>query len=305
LTTPENRLPPPDSPELTGDVRFIQVRSERQAMDWSLVLTSQDISSTLLHRPDEGRWLVAVAPGDYARACEAIRLYQRENRTWEWRQPLPWTGVHFHWGVLFWCVVLLGLHSFDATHGYSLRSRGILDTQAIRAGEWWRLVTAVSLHANIAHLVSNLTMGGLFLGLAMARFGPGWALLTALLSGVIGNVLGWLVYPEPHQGLGASGMVMGGLGLVAVQSVAAWGRHPRALRFLATGVLSGTFLFILLGLDPNTDVIAHAGGYAGGLMFGILLARLPQPSTENPAVNVLCELILTLLVIIAWGLALR
>jgi len=274
-------------------------------MDWSLVLTSQDIGSTLLHRPEEGRWLLAVAPGDYARAREAIRLYQRENRTWEWRQPLPWTGVHFHWGVLFWCLVLLGLHSYDATHGYSLRSRGVLDTQAIRAGEWWRLVTAVSLHANIAHLVSNLTMGTLFLGLAMARFGPGWTLLTALLSGVIGNVLGWLVYPEPHQGLGASGMVMGGLGLVAVQSIAAWGRHPRPLRFLATGVLSGTFLFILLGLDPNTDVIAHAGGYAGGLIFGILLAQLPQPTIEHPAVNLLCELLLALLVILAWGLALR
>ena len=139
----------------------------------------------------------------------------------------------------------------------------------------------------------------------MARFGAGWTLLSALLSGVLGNVLGWLVYPEPHQGLGASGMVMGGLGLVAVQSIATWERHPRTLRVLATGVLSGTFLFILLGLDPNTDVIAHAGGYAGGLTFGVLLAQLPQARTENPAVNLLCALLLALLVILAWGLALR
>ena len=143
MTTPESHPPQPPAPESNEGARFIPVRSERQALDWSLVLTSQEIGSTLLHRPEERRWLLAVAPGDYGRAREAIRLYQRENRTWEWRQPLPWTGVHFHWGVLFWCLVLLGLHSFDATHEYSLRSRGILDTQAIRAGEWWRLITAV------------------------------------------------------------------------------------------------------------------------------------------------------------------
>jgi rhomboid protease GluP len=305
VTDLNNSSAAPGLPETNRDVRFIPTRSERQAMDWSLVLASQDIVSTLLHRPEDGRWLLTVAPGDYARAREAIRLYRRENRTFEWRQPLPWTSMHFHWGVLFWCVVLLGIHSFDATHEFSLRSRGVLDSHAIWAGQWWRLVTAVSLHSNIAHLVSNLTMGTLFLGLAMARFGPGWALLTALLSGVLGNVLGLLLYPEPHQGLGVSGMVMGGLGLVAVQSTTGWSRHPKAFRCLATAVLSGTFLFVLLGLDPNSDVIAHAGGYAGGLCFGLLLAPLPQSTIEKPAINLLCQLILALLVILAWGLALR
>jgi len=52
----------------------------------------------------------------------------------------------------------------------------------------------------------------------MARFGPGQALLAALLAGAVGNAAGLALRTEHYIGLGASGMVMGGLGLLTAQS---------------------------------------------------------------------------------------
>ena len=78
--------------------------------------------------------------------------------------------------------------------------------------------TAVMLHADTAHLISNVTIGALFLGFAMGSFGPGIALLAAFLAGAGGNLVDYWFYPSTHRGLGASGMVMGSLGLLTVYS---------------------------------------------------------------------------------------
>src|ERR1035437_10950698 len=102
-----------------------------------------------------------------------------------------------------------------------LASQGIehIIGAALAHGEWWRLFTATWLHADLAHLAMNMVFGFLFLGLVMGRYGPGVGLLAAYLAGVGGNLAAWLVYGENHRGLGASGVVMGALGLLTIQSV--------------------------------------------------------------------------------------
>ena len=56
------------------------------------------------------------------------------------------------------------------------------------------------------------------LGFAMGRYGTGTGVLAAFLAGAGGNVAAWLASLEQHRNLGASGMVMGSLGLLAAQS---------------------------------------------------------------------------------------
>src|SRR5688500_16356435 len=58
----------------------IPVKSERQAMDWSLVLVSQGIESTIERVPESDRWQLSVPSGDYARAVQALRQYHVENK---------------------------------------------------------------------------------------------------------------------------------------------------------------------------------------------------------------------------------
>jgi len=282
---------------------LISADSRSQAMDWSLVLASQDIGCTIVHSPEENRWGLEVGAPDHDRAVAAIRQYQWENRGWPWRHPLPWPGMTFHWGGLVWCVLLVGIHVVAANHP-QLPKVGMLDSAAVRSGEWWRIFTAMTLHADTGHLVSNVTLGFVLFGLAMARFGAGVGLLAAYLAGAGGNLLGLWLYPDPYHGLGASGMVMGALGLVAVQSLTPGNPHPHALRILLGSLLAGFMLFLLLGTNPQSDLLAHLGGFIAGCGLGGLLVWTKVSNRPDGHVNFSAGLLLAVLVIYTWRLAL-
>jgi membrane associated rhomboid family serine protease len=117
-----------------------------------------------------------------------------------------------------------------------------------------------------------------------------------------GNIASWLIHGEGHRSLGASGMVMGALGLVAVQSLELLKRAPHALRYAVGGVAAGVMLFVLLGLSPGTDVVAHLGGFAGGLMLGALMLVAAEPSRN--LINLVAGLSFAVLVVWTWTLAL-
>jgi rhomboid protease GluP len=142
------------------------------------------------------------------------------------------------------------------------------------------------------------------LGLAMGRYGTGFGLLAAYLSGVGGNLLALWFYPEPHRSLGASGMVTGCLGLLAVQSIFLLRRHRKATRVFIAGVLGGLMLFVLLGLSPGTDVVAHLGGFATGLLAGGVLALLPNAILHSGKLSSVAAMTFGLLVLLSWWLAL-
>src|SRR5204863_7159993 len=72
----------------------IEARSQAQALDWSLVLISQGIESTVVQRPEDGAWILQLEPGEVDRAQQSITAYERENTT-IWRHELKWTGLLF------------------------------------------------------------------------------------------------------------------------------------------------------------------------------------------------------------------
>jgi hypothetical protein len=98
-------------------------------------------------------------------------------------------------------------------------------------------------------------------------------------------------------------MVMGGLGLLAVQSFSLSKQTPHAAKYIYSGIFGGLMLFVLLGLAPGTDVMAHFGGFVTGLLLGIALMRAPG-FTQSAVANLLGGLVFALLVIIPWWLAL-
>ena len=139
----------------------------------------------------------------------------------------------------------------------------------------------------------------------MGRYGPGVGLLAAYFAGVGGNLLAWLVYGETHRGLGASGVVMGALGLLAIQSVSLLKRrNANTFRLFASGILAGVLLFVFLGVSPGTDVVAHLGGFVTGLLLGLILALAPH-FNHRPLVNLTAGILFAALVILPWwwGLA--
>jgi membrane associated rhomboid family serine protease len=255
----------------------IPARTEREAMDWSLVLVSEGIETVIDKDAEANLWRLLVAGADYARAMKVIRLYRDENRHRVWRQQLPWTGLVFDWRCVLPLLFLAFFFAVQANGRGDVNGAGLMDNHAVHAGQWWRPVTAVMLHADLPHLAANVTTGLLLLGLAMGTFGPGMGLFASFLAGVAGNLIGLWIYPDTHRGLGASGMIMGALGLLASQWLALL-RHGLTARELAIrGVLSGCLLLVLLGFSPaaRVDVLAHVAGFATGLVLGAMLALCP------------------------------
>jgi len=276
----------------------IPTRSRRQAMDWALVLASQGIQPTI-DRSEELGWGLIIGENERERAMNSIQLYQAENLHWPWRRKVFKREVLFDWGCLAW-VFLVVLFYWLEVRTPTFRDVGLMDGTAVSHGEWWRLFTAIFLHADLAHLASNATIGFILLGLMMGSYGTGVGLLSALLAGAGGNALAWLV-DTGHLSLGASGMVMGALGLLAAQSVTLW-RKGHGLKLIIGGLGGGLMLLVLLGTSPDSDVVAHFGGFGCGVLLGAVLVWT-RKIMRTTAANILCGAAFCLLVIMTWLLA--
>ncbi|MBI4662523.1 MAG: rhomboid family intramembrane serine protease [Verrucomicrobia bacterium] len=265
-------------------------------MDWSLVLASQDIAASI-ERGGDRQWFLIVSAGDHERALQSIRQYRLENRGWRWRQAFFGQDLTWHWCGAVWCIVLAEMFILSTGEFSEIHQAWILHSAAARSGEWWRIFTALILHADLVHLLANLTTGGLLFGLAMGRYGSGCGSLACYLAGALGNVLGLIIHSKPYDGLGASGMVMAALGLIAAPGFSIWKAPLGAYRQAGKSVLAATLLFVLLGLNPASDVVAHFGGFAAGIVFGLLLNALPNGVLSQPVVGVGSWIALALLML--------
>jgi rhomboid protease GluP len=278
----------------------IAARSQKQAMDWSLVLVSQGIESVI--EPSEGGgWSLLIEAKNSEVAFKTLRQYQVENRGWPWRQALPWPESHFDWLSFAWAALLVFFHWVGSVQP-TLYDRGMMDSKAVLAGQWWRIFTAVTLHKDVAHLGENLSIGVVLFGLAMGRYGTGTGLLAAYAAGICGNLASLWLNAKPFSGLGASGMVMGALGLLAAQTILPDAQKSVGRRFVGVG--AAVLLFILYGFSPGADTAAHIGGFVAGLVLGMVLIRLPEKYWRSLAMNLTSGLLLLVLVGAAWCMAL-
>ena len=139
--------------------------------------------------------------------------------------------------------------------------------QLILAGQVWRLITPVFLHANLLHIAFN--MYALFiLGPGLEQYyGHKRYLLLYLVGGYAGNALSFLISPNPS--LGASTAIFG---LVAAEIIFIY-RNRLLFGSRARGMLLNLGLIVVvnlgLGLAPGSDIDnwGHLGGMIGGLIF--------------------------------------
>jgi membrane associated rhomboid family serine protease len=187
----------------------------------------------------------------------------------------------------------------------ALRDAGVMRSEAVSDGRWELLFTATWLHADPGHLAMNAVLGLVLLGLAMGRLGSAIGLLSAALCGAGGNLLAWAVASSPHHSLGASGLVMGCLGLLAPQPLVISARlrgAPRRFsnwKSLAAGFAGAVMLFVLLGVSAGTDVVAHFGGFLTGLALGTLFLIFPGWGYK-PIFSAGCSLVFLVLTLWPW-----
>ena len=180
---------------------------------------------------------------------------------------------------------------------------GALRSVPVRAGETWRAVTALTLHLDVGHMLSNLGFGTVFGLLAGQLLGPGVAWASVLAAAASANLLNAWVQPQVHSSVGASTAVFATLGLLAAY---AWRRRSgetggRAYRWAP--LIAGVFLLAFTGVGgENTDVLAHLTGFVMGALVGVLHAAWRVP--RGPVAQFVAGAAALIVVAAAWAYAL-
>lgn len=295
----------------TGSV-CIRPPGPDRALRWLAALGAADLPYSL-HEEDDG-WAIHVHQPQAERALWEIGEYERVNRNWPPPAPahaddaIPYAGGN---GVSFAAVLLL-LIVFGLTGPFSRQvpacDRGCADSACILAGEWWRAVTALTLHVDAPHVSGNALCLYFFGGALKKQIGPGLAWSLILAAGIIGNAVA-AVFSEPgHTAVGASTAAFGALGILAAwQFVSKWRRYGNlrsvwAPSWVAAG--AGVALLALMGTGPRADLLGHLLGFVAGAALGALPPMVPKHRPSGPMQCFLVGLA-AVAVLGAWCLALQ
>lgn len=173
-------------------------------------------------------------------------------------------------------------------------------TPAIRAGQPWRLITAMFLHAGVLHLaVNSYSLHNL--GNVVERlFGTPRFALIYLIGGVWGSLASTFMSDPRVLGVGASGAIFGLAGCLFYFGL----RYPDHFRVLAGWRFIAIVLVnLLIGFSSShIDGYAHIGGLVGG--FAAALA-LGFPTERTSHIRSTARIFLAVVTVAATVLAIR
>ena len=265
-----------------GPMEIVRIAPDRRtAEEWVLVLVAEGIEAGLAAA--EGGVAVTANPGDVAKGRRLLDAWDRENvaarAEAEMPQPPEWGPTSL--GVILGAaLVLFFLHTGAHDPDLVWFARGSARSGLILRGEYWRTVTALTLHADLIHVATNAVACALFVTALARALGPGVTCAMLVGAGAGANELTALVRGPGHDSLGASTAVFAAVGALASLGVARrWhGRRRRRWQDFAP-LAAGLGLLAMLGTAPDADFGAHLFGLAFGALLGGAVAWLsPQPA---------------------------
>lgn len=288
--------------------------SAQQTLQWITVLSAKRLDYRLSQ--EQGRWLLHV-PTQQARTAEMeIAAFEEDEAARFTPTPAPlaqpsrktiqiahWTG--------FWCAYVLvlchvSLGAFDAAN--ALHTAAAMSRNALLQGEWWRGITALTLHSGFTHLLAN-TIFLLFVGQAVIReLGRGLGPALILAGGVLGNYLAAYTASPYQRSVGASTACFAALGILSTLQAARHYRRYRSWnrvwRQAWIPIAAGIALLGLTGTSPGSDIGAHLFGFLAGICLALAPAiaqrHLPRIS---PGMQWALAALSALLLALAWALA--
>ncbi len=284
---------------------------------WRLVLLAKGIPHSM---PDQGgRQGLYVPPvAEYA-ALREILAFEREKP----EVPLPPPPLRDNMLPTLLMLCCLALWHALRWNGWGealglpakpqdwLPLAGLDAYRVAHAGEWWRCVTALTMHADSAHLAGNLAASAVFGIPLFRRSGAGLGILLALLAGAYGNLLTAYLRPPAYMSQGFSTALFAIIGLLSAFSAVYALRHhragaalrreeerlaPSALRnALFQGLMplgAGIALLAMLGGSeaPGVDYLAHSAGLLCGIVLGLATAAaVPALFLQKGRANALVQ----------------
>ncbi len=223
-----------------------------------------------------GPWRLSVPTSEAAFAGNQLDTYWRENANLSQRprgSPAVDSGL---FGILGFMLVIWALPWLQEWTLYDWRNSGLMAARAVTEGEWWRTITALTLHADIGHILGNSLFGMLFGGLLARQLGSGVGWLLIIVAAGLANTINAFSQGDNFRSLGASTATFAALGLLAA---VVWRRgyfKNNDWRRSFAPMFAAIALVAFTGIgDANTDVAAHLFGFGCGLVLGLSSASLP------------------------------
>ena len=158
------------------------------------------------------------------------------------------------------------------THG------GLLGTDVLVHGEWWRIFSSAFLHGSEIHILFNmiaLWQVGTFIELIYGT--PRMAFIYFFAA--LGSGLAVVYFTPDAVTIGASGAIFGLFGALAVAGVR-MGQRGRDIMRQTIGII---VINLIIGFTiPNISNAGHIGGLIFGTLAGLALFRQPKPTPAAP-----------------------
>lgn len=251
------------------------------AHEWELVLLAQGLAPRI--RRSEDGIVLTVPRGEVDAALAALAAYAKENPPKAQSRDLPIESINLPAGAAVG-LLLLGFFAVTVQWKSSLPwlERGSANAGRILDGELWRIVTALTLHGDAAHALSNAFAIAVFFGAAAGQLGIGVAAALVLAAGAGGNFANAFVQGSPHDSLGASTAVFGAVGMLGSLAMIRRGRESGNKRRAWIAIGAALALLGILGAGSGrVDVLAHLLGFltggASGVVIALVLPRRPSP----------------------------
>ena len=242
----------------------------KQIRDESLVLLSQGISHRLEHSPD-GPFQIFVELDDQKRARFQIRLYHRENPPREVNAPLPLkASLQPIWVLLVPAAVTLVQFSGIIP---GIESEGLSDANKVMNGQWWRCITALTLHGDSRHLGGNLLTGYLVLSMMSYRISLAKVVPFLAVSSALANFCVAATVQTDFRSLGFSTFVFAAIGALSVMEFRLMPKESHGLLRRFAPLCGAASLATFVGLGEHADILAHLYGFIAGLLCGFIPSK--------------------------------
>ena len=259
-------------------------------------------------RHEDGRYLLIVASSQANRLLEEIRASERLNRFWPPRSlDLSASGaskIPSAVASLILVVIFALQIQFPEMKESGINARNAL----LQNGEWWRIVTATTLHANIGHLSGNLLGLAFFSYLCGRYFGNGLSWSFIVVGAALANATTAVLSNNPdYASLGASTAVFCSLGLLSGFPLGRFFRDRRSIqsRDWLVPFAGGCILFAWMGGGEfPTDVAAHLWSFLYGTLIAIAAAGLSMEKRLSKALQRTLLGATVAVVSVAWFVAL-
>lgn len=168
--------------------------------------------------------------------------------------------------LILWILFSLPFPIFTLYFGFLSGYNGGID-----AGEWWRLLTPVFLHASFSHLLFN-SLALILFAPPLERMLKGLKFTTFYFTtGILANVATYIIEPPFYIHVGASGAIYGLFGLyVFIAMKRPYYMDKQSTQLILTIIGIG---LIMTFLSPNTNVVAHLAGLMAGFLLGPLFLK--------------------------------